>query len=423
MLGFVPVFAQAATLTMADTSDATVRFDRLEDETHWDAGTTPSATLNLDTPRAAYSLRYAPNFSLLYIGEESTVDPDTGAQTLGQEWAIYHNLSASATLRFRKTSVTLSEQFTYGERNYRFDVAPVVDAPGDTPVEPEDGEPIPGGPGQTPVGQQGAEDVVVTLGSSTSTLGLGHRLAPRVNLSEYVSYSTSVPMDKQSRPFYPLQRSATTGVGFGYELTRRDTLTTSLEGSLFYTEPDDDLKVRSAIVQLREDWTREWSRQFVLTLGVGATYARTDRGDQTIEVLTADFGPSGTAGVEYNWGHGGAHYTLSGSFGSTPVVDRFTGIVDPRFFVGASLSRSQDRLTLTLAATGAQSADPDGEAPLASFGASFTAFYEVTQNLYLRLGGSTSTSDTPLDFSERPEAPTQYTAFVGLTYTLQPIRL
>ncbi len=423
MFGFVPVFAQAATLTLADTSDTTVRFDQVDDETHWDASTTPSATLNLYTHRAAYTLRYAPNFSLLYIGEESTVDEETGEQTFGQEWAIYHNLSASATLRFRRTSLTLSEQFTYGARNYRFDVAPVADAPSGTPSEPDPGAPIPGEPGDTPVGQQGAEDVVVTLGSSTSTLGLGHRLAPRLNLSEYVAYSISVPMDEASRPFYPLQRSLTSGVGVGYDVTRRDTLTTSLTGDLYYTEPHDDLKVRSAIVQLREDWTREWFRQFTTTFGVGATYARTDRGEQTIEVITADVGPSGTAGVEYNWGHAGARYRLYGSFGSAPVVDRFTGIVDPRFFAGAGLSRTEHRLTVTLAATGAQSADPDGDAPLASFGASLTAFYEVTQQLYLRLGGSTSSSETPLDFSERPEAPTQYTVFAGLTYTMQPIKL
>jgi hypothetical protein len=410
------------TLSVADTTDTFLRFDTLNDDTHWDAQTTPSASLDLSTRRTSYTLRYAPNFSLFYIGEDATYDPETGEQDLGQQWAINHNVNLGATLRFRTTSVSLNQRFSYGQRNYRFDLAPVGEVPPNgEPAPPDDEGPTTGVPGETPIGQQGAKDVIVTLGSSTTTLGVGHSVTRRANVYEFVSYEISVPMDEKSRAVYPLQRGFTVGAGVGYQLTRRDHLNTSLTGELFYTEPIDQLPVRSRIAELREDWSREWFQDFITTFGVGVSYARTKQGEHVTEVISADFGPSGNAGIEYTWGYRGAVYTLSGNFGSAPEVDRFTGIVDPRFFWGGSLSRSERRLTLAAAITGAQSADPGGEAPLASFGASLTAYYEAVERLTLRAGASTS-AFTNIAFTEGFPSPDLYTVFMGLGYSFLPIK-
>lgn len=394
-----PLLAQALTLTLGDDSDLRARVE--EKELSWDVTTIPNVTLRLDTRKVGYSLSYAPSISFLSIGTED------------ESTTVLHNVNLTATARFKRTTAALNQYFSMGTTNYRLDAAPALTG-GATEPEPEG--PEPGAPPTIPPGQQGSVNEVVTVGSSTTSLGLAHVVTRRSTINEYASYTMAGGLNEPSRQAYPLQRGFGAGLGYVFTPGQRDTLSTNLTGDVVYTDPD----VRSLVTTLRESWGRSWSSGFVVTVGVGATYLRTDRGAQTEEALVVDVGPVGSLSATYRWGAHGANYALTATVGSTPAVDRFTGYVDPRVLWLLSLSRSKRRLTLEASATGAHSTDPDSIAPLSTVGGSVGAFYQLTDELALRAGGSASVE---VISPEDDHPPPLWLFYVGFSFSTQPIRL
>src|SRR5688572_15540831 len=108
------LFAQALTLTVADSSELSARLDTNEEastpsipgetaedegaQIHFDAMTQPSATLAVDTDRAAYSLAYSPTFTTLnFEDQQERTD------------SIFHSVFLNGTVDFRRTSVSLTQ--------------------------------------------------------------------------------------------------------------------------------------------------------------------------------------------------------------------------------------------------------------------------------------------------------------------------
>lgn len=412
-----PLFAQALTLTLADSSELRARYETestsaRDEGIAWDANTTPSATLALDNHRASYTLRYGPSFTAFDIGTDSS------------ETTQQHNVIVAGTWRFPDTTVSLTESLAYGRQNTRLAfVGPTDSTPGgdDEPPELEPDEPE-----QVLPGQEGTVDRIVTTGTSVTTLGLAHSLSRTVTLSEYASYTFSSGLDG-SEDLYPRQRGGLVGVSVGYSLTRRQSLATILNGSVVYTDPLPSSvtgeEIRSTTAALQETWSCEWIRDLQTTLGVGLTYSRTDEGDLVDESLNLVIGPVGSMSATYNWGYGGASYALTGAVGLSPYVDRFTGIVDPRVFYSAGLERVQGKLTLRAIVAGAQSAQTE-DLSLSTATATFTAEYQLAETLVLRSGISASTNvELAEDVLPQETAPPLYYAFIGFTYSALPFKL
>lgn len=448
-----PLFAQALTLTVADTSEIRARYDTGESGVvsptggapgvptpgttdgdgeyalYFDAMTQPSATLLVGTRRASYTLAYAPTFTWLAIGNDEQYSQ-----------AIFHTVNLAATLNWKRTSLDLSQSFSYGTTNYRLAFVPaptgapvpVPDADAPDPLTPDD--PLPG--------QEPTLNTDLTTGSSVSTISLTHALSRTQSLSEFVNYTYSTGIGSD-RDLYPKQRGGGVGVAYSLELNARDSLDTTLDAGVFYTDPlatSTTGEVRRSIIgTLRQSWTREWAEDLELSLGVGLSYGRTDEGDATAEVLLLDILPVGNTSIDYTWGQGGALYTATASLGTAPYVNRFTGVVDPRVFWAASLAREQRRLTLTATVAGSQSSDSElaeevGAPPAVravssqtTASASLLATYEAFERFFLRAGVQattsvaltpTATSDEDDDTRTRPV----YFAFLGVSYSYDVLR-
>src|SRR5688572_10173284 len=106
-----PLFAQALTLTVADTSELRARLDTNEEaaqsvpgdtdddegaQIHFDAMTMPSAILAVDAMRTQYSLSYAPTFTALSIEDRQE-----------RENSVFHTVNLNSTVNSQKTSVSL----------------------------------------------------------------------------------------------------------------------------------------------------------------------------------------------------------------------------------------------------------------------------------------------------------------------------
>lgn len=393
------LFAQSLTLTLGDTTDLRGRW--FEDDTSYDAITTPFATLQLDDRRTSYSLSYQPSVSVLNIGEEDS------------ETVLFNTLSFDATARFRNHTLTLTQQLDYGRRNFRYEAVPGLETGLD---EPTDGPPS-GAPDELAPGQVEAQDTTVEFGASRTIASLSHQLTRQLTLSEFAGYEVSAGLG-ESRTEYPLQRGVLAGSNLGYGLTRRDVLTTEVTGSVFHTEPD----VETIVVTLSESWAHEFSEDLRVSGGAGVAYGRTTTPEGTLETLTVAVGPIGDASIEYNWGSSGANYSLLITGGIAPEINRFNGIVDPRALWTVLLSRTEERLTLTAAGAGAHSINTElTPTPISTFGASVGAEYQWTDELVLRAGGSVSVQALDINVDELP--PPLWIAFVGLSYSSLPFRL
>lgn len=436
-----PLFAQALTLTVADTSEVRARFDTgdtgvatpdganedEEYEAYFDAVTQPSATLLVGTRRASYSLAYAPSFTWLAIGNEEEYTQ-----------AIFHNVNLAATYNWKLTTLNLGQSFSYGTTNYRLAFVPAPTAVPEPTPDPD--APPPLTPDQPLPGQEPTLNTNLTTGSSSSTIGLTHELSRTQSISEFVgySYSTGIGSDQD---IYPTQQGATAGVSYSHELTERDSISTTLGAGVYYTDPlatSTTGEVRRSIFgALRESWSREWTEDLEVALGIGLLYSRTDEGDAKTEELVLDILPVGSTAIDYTWGKGGARYTFTAAFGTAPYVDRFTGVVDPRFFWSASLERAQRRFTLTATVAGSQSTDSDlaedvgapdavrAVSSQSSASATLLATYEAFERFFLRAGLQASTSVvlsqealTNEDERTRPV----YFAFAGFSYSYDLIR-
>jgi len=438
-----PLFAQALTLTVADSSELRARLDpgatgvatvdsaTEEDEeykAYFDAMTQPSATLLVSTRRTSYTLTYAPQFTWLAIGNEEEYSR-----------AIFHTGTLNANWDWKRTTVNLGQSFSYGTTNYRLAFTPAPTTAGEPPPEPDAPEPL--APDERLPGQESTINTEVTSGTSSTTLSVNHELSRTQNLSEFVNYSYSTGFG-DSRDLYPKQRGGTVGASFSQELGKRDSISTAVGGSLFYTDPAATSTtgevLRSIFAALRENWTREWTEDLEVTLGIGLIYARTDEGERKTEQLLLDILPVGSTSIDYSWGYGGARYTATASLGTAPYVDRFTGVVDPRVFWSASLERVKRRLTLTATVAGSESSYSDDAGDLnadaavravrsqSSASASLLATYEAIDRLFFRAGvqatSSVVLSQEALNSEEGSLPKPIYFGFVGLAYSYDLVR-
>lgn len=396
---FAPILAQALTLGAADRTE--LRGREFDGELDFDAQTSPSVTLALTTPRTSYSLTYAPTITLF-----SFQDPDA-------ELVVFHNLTAAANLRFRRTTLSLMQSAGYGRRNLRLD-ALTLSAP-EAPAESPDPTTPPPDPSVT---QTRAVDQVVRIGSSNTSLGLSHVLSRRWGLSEFVGYSVSGGLNNVSRAAYPLQRQGYGGVGLGYALTRNDGLSTRLDGRYSVTEPDE----KAVIVSLEEVWSHRFSTTWTGSVGAGLAWTRFE--DDDLPGGDTQLLPAGSAGMDYSVARELDRFGLTFNVSVSPVVDRTTGGVDQRVLWSAAVSRTRGFWTLVGSTSGTRSLGGNSEVSLTSYGASVGAIYQIAPELSVDTGLSVVWQDFEIDgvLDDQGFEPI-WAGFVGLTLSPRPLDL
>ena len=382
-----PILAQAITLSVGDRTSVSAR--TFNDEVFVDAETSPSLQLGLTTERTAWSLGYVPSLSVYSLGRD-------------EEFALLHIGAASASMRWRRHFLTLSQSGGYGRQNLRA-----------TPIfQPEvvQDPALPPGPAADPQSQNQLLDQVISYGFSNSNATLTHLLTRRLTLSEFVGYATSSGFDDVARTVYPLQREVSGGVNVGYSVTRADTLYTSAESQYVLTGP-----VGVLIVSAEERWAKRFSATTSGELGAGAAYARSEsETDPEHQVL-----PVATAALLLEFGGPRQRDSLQFTTQLTADVDRTTGGVDERVLWGASAERTRGRLTLGASSTGSQSVNPDSADALTSISAGVSAEYELSEEFSVDANLSGNWQDVPGDGDD---VSIFWIGGVGLSYAMQPIR-
>jgi hypothetical protein len=402
---FAPVLAQALTLAVADRTETRVRVSGAE--SGWDAQTTPSATLALTTRRASWSLAYAPSFTALAIADPAF------------ELLVFHNVSASALLRFDSTFVTLQQTAGYGERNFRLAtvraVAPDVDVPNETDTAADDAAPDgdadgeqaqapPNQPTQAPPAQALAANDVVRFGSSHTAVGATHVLSRRSWLAESAGYSVSGGHDQRSQRVYPLQRGPTAGATFGYRPSRVDDLFSGVSAEHVVTDAVGD----ATVIVADERWAHRFSRAVRGELGAGLAFARS-----RVEGARADYdaAPVAAAAVTTVLQQRAGLLTATVNVLIAPAVDRTSGRVDERLQWNASLARRRNALTLIAATGGARSLYGSAVTELTSVNAALGAIVQFDEAVSWDSGVSLLWQS----FARTESAPALWSAYTGLS--------
>ena len=382
-----PILAQAITLSVGDRTGISAR--TFDDEVFVDADTSPSVQLGLTTQRTAWSLGYAPSLTVYSFGED-------------EEFALLHLGAASASMRWRRHFLTLSQSGGYGRQNLR--ATPILE-----PEVVQDPS-APPGPAQDPAGQNQLLDQVISYGFSNSNATLTHLLTRRLTLSEFVGYATSSGLDDVARTVYPLQREVSGGANVGYALTRSDTLYTSAESQYVLTGP-----VGVLIISAEERWSKRLSATATGEIGAGAAYAQSEsETDPEHQVL-----PVATAALRLEFGRPRQRDALQFTTQLTADVDRTTGGVDERVLWGASAERTRGRLTLGASSTGSQSVNPDSADALTSISAGVSAEYALSAHFSLDANVSGNWQNLSGD---NEGVSIFWLGGIGLTYTMRPIR-
>ncbi len=398
-----PLFAQAMTVSVADTTDFRARF--FEDTVHYDTSTRPSLTLGARTHRTGYTLTWEPMVTALNIGEPEF------------DLMVLNTLRAIATTSSRRNTLSLGQEFSYGQRNFRLELAPQLPRAGDTPEEPQPG-PQPETPAQSVAGQERAQNQIVDFGSSATSLALGHALTRSVQLFEYGIYTVSGGFGTPSRELYPLQRDLETAVGLRYAATHRDAFTTLAQGRFVHTaETTAAPATNTTALTLLQGWSRTFKKDLELRLDAGVAYYRVETPTEQEEDI--GFEPATSLAFAYDWMSSGARYTWTVSAGVTPATDRFTGLVDSRAFWQVELRRVKGRLTLYAASTGAYSLDQDSTSALSSITGTLGSSYQVTKEFLLE-GGVSGSTQSLIDSQTNTAL---WEAFMGFTYQPRPLRL
>jgi hypothetical protein len=416
------LLAQAVTVTVGDRSEARVRIQG--DVKRFDVETRPSVRLGIATPRTALTLGYSPGVTELSVGT-----PD--AQLI-----VYHTGFASGSLRFERTTLSLSQSATYGTQN--FSVAAVALAPTAPPqaAPPTASEPtqqLPRAPGdsQAPAGppltpapsapvptpgtgaQVQAVNRTVLFGASSTTAGIQHLVSRRVFAGASGGYDISGGLDEPSRASIPIQKGPFAGARVGYLATRVDNLTTFADARWVKTDDTVDARLYSA----GEEWTHRFQPNLSGTLGAGAGFTQ-------IETLvppvtrTKRLDPAAGAAMTYAFGVRGAHVETSGAVRVSPVIDRFTGGGDQRVAWGLGVTWTERQLTLSGGVSGSRSVDLTNPNAISAYGGSAGAAYHLTPEWTVETGVRAS-KQIMAGFEP---IPILWGAFVAVGYASTPIR-
>lgn len=316
--------------------------------------------------RARVGLGYRPRIVL------SSLFGDT-QQSLLHEW------NASATLEFRRVELSLTERVSFGQATFTGLMQPTT---GPTLGADPELDPNPPLPDPTAV-QALPYSTEVNYLSTDTTLSSAMRLSRRLRLTLSLSYTLGGGTDAESRRSMPRSEGPRAVASLDYVASRRDTLTTTVEGvavSTLYggTVPPTDTR----LVRAGESWRRRLSRNVSTSLAGGAE-------------LVFDVPPEGDA-VPYPYGSGSisaawagplhSRFSANADVGVSTVIDRLTGLSDQRWNVSGGIDWRKKPWSLHGDVSRSESVSQSDPLSVALTSLDLGGRYELTKTLRLESG-------------------------------------
>lgn len=388
-----PVLAQLVTLGVADRLEG--HYVASDQSGYFDSSntTTPGVTLALDDRRGSFTLAYSPSFLVVPLEENK------------RELFVDQRGFVDATYRWRRTTFSVDESAMYGERDFALEavglggVVPTVQSatpqqqPTTQPTNPNaptgqppaNGMPAAAGTGTTPTtttpgttnnpatGNLATPALQnrVLFGAFRTSATLSHLVSRAISWRLLAGYSITGGMDRPARVQYPLVRGPDATGSLRYALDGRDALTTTLTGQLLESGLDNALALT-----VTEDYTRNFTRRLVGTVGIGVSGTRAQTGIGLRLPLYSIY-PTARATLSDSERLARGKFTLFLGVTSAPALDPTTVTVDPRIGGYASVNWARDRFATVLGLTSQLSITPAKSNAFNAVLASWDAFYEL----------------------------------------------
>lgn len=394
----------ALSLSLSDTSVATVRSTADGNSAALDLTTTPSAVLGLQLQRSLWTLDYTPSLGLVDVMRDSA-------------FVLMHGAGLMYTWEGQRLRLSFALRGTLGTQSYL--AAATAPAEPITPIAPG-GPPSPppgGAPSATPaeidfIPQQ----EIVRTGSITASAGMGYVLSSRWVMAADTSYEIGGGLG-DSAAFIPLYRGPSGTVALTHFFTRRDTLTTSLSSSLITTPERGG---RFFTLGVLETWAHRFDEHTNGYIGAGATYL-VSRGAATESIDRSLLG-AGAVGLSRLYAlSGGATLTLSTDAALDTGYNRVLGVVNQRIGASFNASWGLDRTTLGAGAHVSQTLPVDALDSAFSYGFHGTAGYRLSDFIHLQAGGSWSHQVFPHQAAVGAISPDQWSLFFGVAVFAPPL--
>jgi len=314
-----------------------------------DAEQWAGARLRLVMPRQTFSLSYLPRLSFTDVFYDVTVD-------------LLHAAELTADFEWRKARLSFAEHAAYGTRSF-------------TALAPAQGDVVIGNPGQRIVTVTGPVD----YGSSDTTLTLTLELGRRSDLELSGGYLFDGGLDDEAKTVIPFVHGPRARVEWRYQLARRDTLGSALEGERLYSDDGfDDTELRSDLLRWRERWAHEWSPGTTTELSAGAALARTTALDEGAEWFAIG---SGSLSKTIRTGPNAEFLNLETLVQVDVTIDRLVGLPDQRLDVALRGTWTRDPYTLFAGLGHTQSLRWDEPNSLVLYSGDVGARYQWTRAL------------------------------------------
>jgi hypothetical protein len=360
-------------------------------------------SLGLGWRRTQLELAYEPRYTLNNFTEEETSD-------------LLHSFSASATHRWQRVTLSLSETVSIGTRRFTSFSAPFQPAepaqPTDPGAPPDPAQPTP--PAQPPPDTAPGQAVVAPLSAdyfgTDTVLSSIVRLSPRSTFSTSLSYAIAGGRDEEARRTIPRSSGPRASAEYSTLVSRRDTLATGLEGTSVLTEGSGDLQTtRATTLTARETWSRQWSMRTSTSLAGGVTFVPRNEEDDNSYVY-----PTGSATVlTVLYSGRGARLDFTGIGAAEVVIDRLSGQTDPRATINGRLTWTRGLLAMYGGAGWTRSLYPNRPNAVRVVFGDGGLRYQATPWIALELG--TRLSDQTV---ESPEGVVLTSAAEGLQWTV-----
>lgn len=330
--------------------------------------------------------------------------------------SLLHEWNAAASLQFRRVELTLSERVSYGEATYSGLMQPTTspDLGADPSMDPNPPLPDPTAVQRLPYATE------INYLSTDTTLSSAMRLSKRLRLTLSLSYTLGGGTDAESRRSMPRSEGPSALASLEYVASRRDTLTTTVEGVSVSTTgtqltSEEQRTSDTQLVRAGESWRRRLSRNVATSLGAGAE-------------LVFDVLPEGDA-VPYPYGSGSISATWAGPLhsrfsanadvGVSTVIDRYTGYSDQRWNVNAGIDWRKKPWSLHGDVSRSESMSQSDPMSATFTSLDFSGGYELTKTLRLESGARLFQQDYAVELvAGYVEPPLRWLAYAAISFDL-----
>jgi hypothetical protein len=301
------------------------------------------------------------------------------------EFTASQSLTGTYSYSFRRATITYSQSGQVGRSNLRLAGLAIPVNPG-TPADTPPAPLPPNGAGG--VTNSALIDQALWYGAAYGTLSAIEQASPRVSLGQFVRGSVTGSFG-ENEGTYPLQVSTGGGLSLTLRLGPRDSLST--QGYMDRTMTMSVVQQGVYSVGLSEGWSHMFSPRVTASISAGLSYTAPD-------LPTAGYGNrfyptvSGTLNVL------GSPVSLSVYV--VPVVDPFTGLVDPRATAAVQYAKSRARWNWYASFAGTTSLATSPDKSVTTFATSAGLGYIVARDVTLNTSLGVSYQLTPAAAAE-----------------------